>query len=79
MIITSATSTYSSPPQAAKDNANLASAQRTRDNSAEQKAAAELRRDAPAVNTEQTERVENDRDRDDALGQTVGRNLDVTA
>ncbi len=67
------------PAPLLRDNAELAATQRTRN------AATQFQ--ATAGGTEQTERSENDRDRDDAtkqamrqgLGNTVGTNLNVKA
>ena len=75
MMISNATSTLRMPAPLPRDNAELAATQRTRNNAADQLNAA-------TVGTEQTERSENDRDRDDAttrqgLGNTVGSNLNV--
>jgi hypothetical protein len=80
MMITNATSTLGTPTQFLRDNAGLAATQRTRSTAPDQLKAA-------TGGTEQTERSENDRDRDDAtaqatrqeLGSTVGSNLNVKA
>jgi len=80
MMISNATSTLRTPAPLLRDNAELAATQRTRNNAADQLKAA-------AGGTEQTERGENDRDRDDTtaqamrqgLGSTIGTNLDVKA
>ncbi len=74
MTITSSTAAYRSPAQlqrpntaqAQKDNGQIASAQRARDTTAQQKAVAALRQDAPSPRAERTERAERDNDRDDA-------------
>lgn len=80
MMISNATSTLSTPAPLLRDNAELAASQRTRNTTADQVKAS-------TAGTEQTERSENDRDRDDAtaqatrqnLGSTVGSNLNVKA
>lgn len=89
MTISSTTQAYRSPPQAQKDNGDIAIAQRARNNTQEQKAVAALRRDAPAPSSERTERSEGDRDRDDARvqaaqqqarsGERIGTTLNVRA
>ena len=74
MTVSTASSAYRSapqvrPPNAAriqKDNAQIATAQRARDNTATQKAVAALRRDTPSPQTERPERPVADHDRDAA-------------
>jgi hypothetical protein len=89
MTISNATSAYRSAPQAQKDNAAIGTAQRARNNTAEQRAVAALRRDAPTPSSERPEPRENDNDRDDSRVQaaqqqartreSVGTALDVKA
>lgn len=61
MTVNSSTASYRPPPDAAriqKDNGEIARAQRTRDNTQEQKAAAELRRDTAAQRADRSDRAE---------------------